>query len=539
MLKRLTIENYILINHLDIAFPGDLVIITGETGAGKSILLGALSLLLGARADASVVKDTSRNCVVEAEFETAEGSLPVRRVVSSQGRSRAFVNDEPVTLDFLKEIAPTLLDIHSQNQHLLLASRRFQLSVIDGYASTQQDAAAYCGLYQQYTAACRELDRLERTIAEAEKERDYLEFQYGKLCEAHLVEGELSSLEAEEKQLSNSEQIRESLEKAISLFDGGHQPLNGMLKEAEAALSKVAAFVPGLDEICGRLSSARIELKDISDDISYRRENTASSPGRLEEVENRLALLYDLMRRHGVSSVEELVALRDSIAGKLGGCREERERLEEMRRNCSQLKLRCSAAAEALHSARAAAAEKLSQILQLQIRTLEMPRADFSVRVGKRDSFGPDGVSDVTFLFNANGGEMQNLSSCASGGEMSRIMLCIKSLVSRYGGMPTVIFDEIDTGVSGSIADRMGEMIVDMGGHQQVFAITHLPQVASKGSAHYLVYKEFSEQQAVSRIKKLEGEERTREIARMLSGSTVTPQALANAEVLLGTDRKN
>lgn len=538
MIKRLTIENYILINHLDTQFPGDLVIITGETGAGKSILLGALSLLLGAKADASVVKDSSRNCVVEAEFETAAEPMIIRRVVSAQGRSRAFVNDEPVTLDALKEMSSNLLDIHSQNQHLLLADRRFQLSVIDGYASLGQETKNYSTLYQQYAASCRELETLESGIARSERDREYLEFQYGKLCAANLVEGELPELEAQQKQLANSEQIRESLEKAVSLFDDGRQPLDSVLKEAESSLSKVAEYVPGLKEICDRISSARIELKDIYEDIEGRRESAASSPQRLEDVESRLALLYDLMRLHGVSSVEELAALRDSIAGKLGGCREDKEKLEELRRSCAELKSRCTLAADALHTKRAAAAGKLSGILQTQIRELEMPRAVFSIKVVKKDSFGPDGASDIIFLFNANGGEMQNLSKCASGGELSRIMLCIKSLVSRFAGMPTVIFDEIDTGVSGSIADRMGRMIVEMGSHQQVFAITHLPQVASKGSAHYLVYKEIGPQGPQSHIKILEGEERTREIARMLSGSTVTPQALANAEVLLKTDKQ-
>jgi len=534
MISRLTIENYILINHLDIAFPGDLVIITGETGAGKSILLGALSLLLGAKADASVIKDPSRNCVVEAEFETEDGPLTVRRVVGAQGRSRSFVNDEPVTLDSLKEMSSSLLDIHSQHQHLLLADRHFQLSVVDGYAGLEQDVKAYAALYQQYTAACRELDALEKSVAQAEKDREYIEFQYGKLAEAHLVEGELDELEALQKQLANSEQIREGLEKASALFEDGQQPLCSVLKEAEATLSRIASFVPGLDAICERLSTSRIELKDISEEIEDRRGKVVSSPERLEEVENRLSLIYELMRRHGAGTVEELISIRDSLSGQLGGCKEDKEKCDELRSRCAELKIRCSAAAEALDKKRSTAAPKLSELLQAQIRELEMPRALFSVSVEKRDAFGPDGASDVLFLFNANGGELQNLAKCASGGELSRIMLCIKSMMSRYVGMPTVIFDEIDTGVSGSIADKMGRMIVEMGSFLQVFAITHLPQVASKGSAHYLVYKDMTSQGPESHIKKLDGEERVREIARMLSGSTLTPEALANAGVLLG-----
>ena len=533
MISRLTIENYILINHLDITFPGDLVIITGQTGAGKSILLGALSLLLGAKADASVVKDSSRGCVVEAEFETEEGELIIRRVVNNQGRSRAFINDEPVPLDVLKSTSSALLDIHSQNQHLLLSERRFRLSVVDGYASLEPDVKAYGALYQEYVAASRELEALEKSLAEAEKDREYLEFQYGKLSEANLVAGQLQQLEEEHRQLANSEQIREGLGKALALFDDGNLPLCSALKEAETCLSRISSFVPGIEQLCERLSSSRIELKDISDDIEGRLGRVTSSPERLEEIEARLSVIYDLMRRHGAASEEELIAVRDSIGQKLGGCIEGKERRDALKEKCAALKSRCAKAAEDLHKKREAAAPKLSALVQAQVRDLEMPRALFNVNVTGKGQFGPDGSSDIEFLFNANGGAPQNLEKCASGGEMSRIMLCIKSLMARYVGMPTVIFDEIDTGVSGSVADRMGQIVVEMGSHMQVFAITHLPQVASKGSAHYLVYKDMTESGPESHIMKLEGEDRKREIARMLSGAAISEQALANAAVLL------
>lgn len=533
MLKRLSIENYALIDHLDIEFPGDLVIITGETGAGKSVMLGALSLLLGARADASAIKDKSHNCVVEAEFG-GETDMIVRRVVNPAGRSRAFIDDEPVSLDQLRDAAGGLVDIHSQHQQLLLSDRKFQLAALDGFASLGGELRAYDSLYSEYTECCGRLERLDSELASDARERDYLEFQYEQLKAASLKPGELEELEMEHSRLANSEQIREGLAKVNQIFEGNGVSMESSLKEVENILSRLSHFLPDLAGLAERLESSRLELKDICGDIASREESIECSPQRLSDVEQRMSMLYDLMRKHSVENAAALVDIRDSLAKKLGdGADREAERVE-LSNKCDALKKSCEDASRRLHKSRVEAAPRFSMDLEKKIKSLEMPYAKFRVRIDEKPTFGPDGKDDIVFEFNANGGEFQNLAKCASGGELSRIMLCLKSEMAKYTGMPTLIFDEIDTGVSGSIADKMGAMVVDAGKSMQVFAITHLPQVASKGSAHYLVYKENEGgTNPQTRIRRIEGEERVREIARMLSGSTLTDAALANARVLL------
>lgn len=534
MLQRLSIENYALIDHLDIQFPGDLVIITGETGAGKSVLMGALSLLLGAKADASAIKDKNRNCVVEAEFCDQGREVILRRVVSPAGRSRVFVDDEPVSLDELRELSTRLVDIHSQHQHLLLADRRFQLSALDGFAGLGDMMESYKALYEEYVSKRRELAELTDAIALDEKEREYIEFQYEKLNSARLSAGELQELEQEQTILSSSEQIKEYIARAEQLFEGEENSIESSLREMEGILSRLTSYIPEFEDLRARVESSRIELKDVYEDVAAKGANINYSPKRLEEVDNRLALLYDLMRKHGVDSVEALIELRDNLSQRLSKGLDRSLEKEALEKKLSSLEKECSEMAMAIHSSRVAASPELSTVLQQKIRSLEMPLANFEVSVRLRDSFAGDGQDDIVFLFNANGGQLQELSKCASGGELSRIMLCLKSLMASYVGMPTMVFDEIDTGVSGSIADKMGELIVEMGRNMQIFAITHLPQVASKGSAHFLVYKESDgDQMPQTKIKEISGEQREREIARMLSGSNLTPEALANARVLL------
>lgn len=534
MLQRLSIENYALIDHLDIQFPGDLVIITGETGAGKSVLMGALSLLLGAKADASAIKDKNRNCVVEAEFCDQGREVILRRVVSPAGRSRVFVDDEPVSMDELRELSTRLVDIHSQHQHLLLADRRFQLSALDGFAGLGDLMESYKALYEEYVSKRRELAELTDAIALDEKEREYIEFQYEKLNSARLSAGELQELEQEQTILSSSEQIKEYIARAEQLFEGEENSIESSLREMEGILSRLTSYIPEFEDLRARVESSRIELKDVYEDVAAKGANINYSPKRLEEVDNRLALLYDLMRKHGVDSVEALIELRDKLSQRLSKGLDRSLEKEALEKKLSSLEKECSEMAMAIHSSRVAASPELSTVLQQKIRSLEMPLANFEVSVRLRDSFAGDGQDDIVFLFNANGGQLQELSKCASGGELSRIMLCLKSLMASYVGMPTMVFDEIDTGVSGSIADKMGELIVEMGRNMQIFAITHLPQVASKGSAHFLVYKESDGgQMPQTKIKEISGEQREREIARMLSGSNLTPEALANARVLL------
>lgn len=533
MLRRLLIENYALIDHLDISFPGGLVIITGETGAGKSILLGALSLALGGRSDVSVLKDRTRNCVVEAVFEEDGQERPFRRVVSPQGRSRSFIDDEPAGVDQLREAASRLIDIHSQHQQLLLSERDFQRTVLDSYAGITAEVAAYRQTWQDWLDAGKTLREMDARIDAARREQDYLEFQFQQLDEAALREGELEALEEEQGRLAYAESVKEQVARVEQLFEGTELSLEASLKEMVSSLERVTPHYPEFEDLRARLDSARIELKDVRDEVTVRGERIQFSPQRLEEVENRLSQLYGLMRKFDVTSVAELIARRDELATRLGAALDDRLERDQLAKKVSKLEADCVKAADALHAARMKAAPGLAALLQERIRSLEMPRAQFAVQVEERPAPGPDGKDETAFLFDANGRGLLPLSKCASGGELSRIMLCIKALLAHYQGMPTLIFDEIDTGISGSVAEKMGQMIAEMGERMQVFAITHLPQVASKGTSHLLVYKEAGPEGPRTDIRLLAGPDRVREIARMLSGSDITPEALANASVLL------
>lgn len=533
MLKRLAIRNYALIDSLDIDFPENLIVISGETGAGKSILLGALSLLLGAKAELSVLGDPASNCVVEGEFSRDGEEYILRRVISPQGRSRAFINDEPATLEALKALSGSLVDIHSQFDQTLLAGRRYPLELLDHFAGLAADRAALGTCYDRMQALSREIERREAAAASARKNRDYIEFQYNQLSEARLREGEIEELETQQRQLANGELIRENLMAVDAIFSADERSLPGQLHAVETALGRIAPYVPEAASLKERVESARIELKDIAYEAEGLSGRIHFSAGELERVEERLSLLYDLLRKHGVESEKELIALREGFASQLSGEEENDAALEAMRKERSALEKEYEAGAARLHAARVQATSRLDAALLASIHSLELPQAVFETVVQPRTP-GREGIDEVLFRFSANPGVAPvELSHCASGGELSRIMLCLKNLLSTFTGMPTLVFDEIDTGVSGSVADKMGEMIVSMGERMQVFAITHLPQVASKGSAHYLVYKETEGGVTHSRIRPLAGEERVREVARMLSGSRLSDEALANARVLL------
>ncbi len=537
MLKRLLIENYALIDHLDITFPGGLVIVTGETGAGKSILLGALSLVLGGRSDVSVLKDPARNCVVEATFEQEGQERFFRRIVTPQGRSRAFIDDEPSAVETLRTEASSLVDIHSQHQQLLLSERAFQQNVLDSYAGINGAVAAHARNFQAMTEAEKALADLDAQIAAAARERDYLEFQFKQLDEASLREGELEELEEEQRRLAHGESVKEQLSRVEQLFEGEDGSLETRLKEMASSLEKVIPYYPQFESLRSRIDSARIELKDVREEVSAQDSRISFSPQRLEEVDERLATLYALLRKFGVSTVAELIAQRDDISVRLGEGMDRELAREGLLRQVESLRASCLASAEAIHAAREKAAPGLSAVLEEEVRGLEMPRARFEVGVTRRAEITADGCDDISFQFDANGQGLKPLSKCASGGELSRIMLCIKSLLARYQGMPTLIFDEIDSGVSGSVAEKMGRLIARMGERMQVVAITHLPQVASKGAAHFLVFKEAGPSGMRTCIRPIEGESRLREIARMLSGEGITPEALANAGVLLQANK--
>ena len=549
MLRSLHIENYVLIDSLDISLPEGLGIITGQTGAGKSILLGALSLLMGGKGDAALISAGAQNCIVEGEFsapdsirpalEEAEvewegGNLLVRRVLNASGRSRSFINDSPVNVQLLQEISAQLVDVHSQHQSLQLADRRFQLNVLDCFAGCVSDVEACRDRWSEAQSISRELEALREKLSRLQADRDYNAARFKQLDDARLRDGELEELDAEQKQLSNAESIKESFAAASALL----QPEEGMsvesaLKEAERVLGKLSGLVPGCSDLAERLRSSRIEIADIAETVSELDSRVNLSQERLEQVEERMGLLYDLMRKHGCTSVAELISARERYAEALFDSDALEGRISDLEKQLAVAGKAHKELCEKIHDARTKAAPALASGIQESLRFLELDRAVFAVDVAPAEP-SATGADMVAFRFSATGGAPVDVARCASGGEISRIMLSLKALMARYTGMPTMIFDEIDTGVSGSAADKMGQMICRMGENMQVLAITHLPQVAAKGSAHYVVEKDGSGDGTVSSMRLLSQEERVQEIARLLSGERITPEAMANAKALLG-----
>ena len=553
MLSRLQVRNYVLIDSLEIDFPEGLIIITGQTGAGKSILLGALSLLMGAKADASMVSDGAENCVVEAEFEAEDngvtkalleenevewdgGHLIIRRVVNRSGRSRAFVNDSPVPVTVLQDISSGLIDIHSQHQTLMLSDRNFQLETLDYFAGNADLRSKCVDLWRTLAAQRTELKDVEQKISRISAEQDYNEAQYRQLESASLRVGELDELEDEQKQLANAEDIKTALSAVEELFAPSSDmlSLDSSLKEVDKALSRVSRYVPSVIELSERIDSCRRELDDIYSEVSALNSRIDVSPERLEAVEDRMSLLYSLMQKHSCHDESELIAVRDSLSELLFDSTALIEKRMQLQSEISMTEKELGNLEDMLHQRRSEAAVKFAGELTQSIRNLELPFAIFEVSLSDCP-VGPTGSDTVSFRFSSTGKNAVDVSKCASGGEMSRIMLALKAMRARYADMPTMIFDEIDTGVSGSVADKMGSMICNMGTYMQVFAITHLPQVAAKGSAHYLVSKEIDpiSSRAVSKIERLSDKQRVLEVARMLSGSTLTEAAVANAESLL------
>ena len=549
MLRSLHIENYVLIDSLDINFPEGLSIITGRTGAGKSILLGALGLLLGAKADADAVSAGASSCVVEGEFDSPEelkdlleeagaewdaSGLIIRRVIPAAGRSRSFVNDCPVQAAILADLAERLVDIHSQDQTRLLRDRGFQLSVLDHFAGISGKVRECARLWKEILSLNAEISRLKERIDSLQGEADYNTAQYEQLAQANLVPGELEELEAEQKQLAHAEAIKEAFAAATYAFVPDEMPsIDVSLKEAARQLEKAAAFVPGMDELAERIRSSRIELEDIRESIEQADAKVNLSEDRLNEVESRISLLYSLMQKHRCANIDELIEKRDAFGQALfdGGALQ--EKLAELENNSKKAAESHKALCAEISKARKESAPGLAKDILATLRYLELDRAVFAVNVDPAEP-GASGADSVWFAFSATGANPVDLAKCASGGEVSRIMLSLKAMLARFTGMPTMIFDEIDTGVSGSAADRMGATICKMGEDMQVIAITHLPQVAAKGNAHFVVTKTDDGGKAVSGIKRIDGEERVQEIARLLSGASITPEAVANARSLLG-----
>ena len=562
MLKALHIKNYVLIDSLDIEFPAGLVIITGQTGAGKSILLGALSLVMGSRADSSVIGAAGDNCVVEAEFEVndedgslrqyldeneidfdpvdGKGQLTIRRILNSNGRSRSFVNDSPAPLKVLSMLSSRLIDIHSQHETMLLRDKQFQMSMLDHFAGDSGLLQSCRTRWERLTGLKNDLDEVNANLSRTNAEKDYNQAQFERLDSAHLKDGELEELETEQKQLANAEEIKSSLYQVENYFSPSgddaqddRMSIDSMLKDSSRILDKLSSYIPSVSALSERIESARLELDDVLSEVSDLESGTEISDERLQEVEERLSLLYDLLKKYSCTQVSELIELRDRLSESLADTSVLEARKSALEKEIGEAEKDLADACSDLHDARAKAVPGFSENICNTIRSLELDRAVFDV-VLEPGKPGPDGSDTILFRFSSTGKSPVDVAKCASGGEMSRIMLCLKAMMARYTNMPSMIFDEIDTGVSGSVADKMGSMICSMGDYMQVFAITHLPQVAAKGDAHYIVTKEFDGDRAISSIRKISGEDRVMEVARILSGSRVTPEAIANAKSLLG-----
>ena len=551
MLQSIYIQNYALIDKLDISFTSGFSVITGETGAGKSIILGAIGLLLGQRADVKAIKNGASKCIVEARFRIASYGMEefflendieydpeeciLRREVSANGKSRAFINDTPASLAQMKLLGEKLIDVHSQHQNLLLNKEGFQMNILDILAQDDAQLSAYQKTFQDYRKVCRDL---EDFIAQAEKSRqdeDYIRFQLEQLEEADLKEGEQASLEQEAETLSHSEDIKSGLYKAEQTINDDERGSLPLIKECMQTLQNISKVYSPAQEWTERLNSCYIELKDISLEVANAQEEVEFNPSRLDYVNERLNLIYSLQQKHRVQTLEELIALTEEYRDKLSAITSYDERIAELTERKEEQYKQVKQQAEVLTKARAAAAREVEKQLAARLVPLGMPNVRFQVEMGLKKEPGLQGEDTVSFLFSANkNGVLQNISSVASGGEIARVMLSIKAMIAGAVKLPTIVFDEIDTGVSGEIADRMADMMQEMGEqNRQVISITHLPQIAARGTSHYKVYKEDTETGTNSHIRRLTDEERVEEIAHMLSGATLTEAALSNAKALL------
>ena len=551
MLRSLYIQNYALIEKLDIDLGSGFSVITGETGAGKSIILGAIGLLLGQRADVKSIRRGAAKCVIEARFEIAgygmqpffeeneleyEDECILRREVYASGKSRAFINDTPASLVQMKELGEQLIDVHSQHQNLLLNKEGFQLNVLDILAHDEDELAAYQSLHREWKQAQRDLENLIALAGQNKADEDYIRFQLEQLEDAHLTAGEQEELEREADTLSHAEEIKAGLFRAGQVMNSDEGGLLSALKECLNTMSGLQKVYPSAGELAERLESSYIELKDISQEISGKEEEVEFNPARLEEVNDRLNLIYTLQQKHRVSTVDELLALADDYAAKLSNITSSDEQIEELKSRSESLYNKVKKQAAVLTELRTAAAREVEKQMAARLIPLGMPNVRFRVEIGTRKEPGAHGADTVGFLFSANkNGALQNISSVASGGEIARVMLSVKAMIAGAVKLPTIVFDEIDTGVSGEIADRMADIMQEMGdSDRQVISITHLPQIAARGRAHYKVYKQDNETETNSHIRRLTDEERVEEIAHMLSGATLTEAALNNAKALLG-----
>ena len=550
MLRQLYIKNFTLIDELDIELHPGFSVITGETGAGKSIILGAIGLLLGQRADSKSIKQGKDRCVIEAHFDLSRyGMKPffdendieyddtdtiIRRELTAAGKSRAFINDTPVSLAMLKELGERLVDVHSQHQNLLLQKQDFQLSVVDILAHDARELADYQQAFAQYQEAEHRLRTLEEDIERNRQNLDFLQYQYNELDAAHLEPGEQEELEQQSETMSHAEDIKTALYEADNALNGDDRGVVAQVKSAASALTGISRVMPQTQELTERLESCRIELRDIADEVGRLLEHTDFDPARLDSINARLDRLYELERKYHVEQVADLIALRDDLKQKLSNIENSDEALQQLKAESDRLRAESQQRADRLTKLRQGVARQMQQTLATRLEALGMPHARFEVSI-ERQELGRSGQDKVSFLFSANTSTpLQPVAQVASGGEIARVMLSLKAMISGAVKLPTIIFDEIDTGVSGKIAEKMGEIMQEMGAtERQVISITHLPQIAARGSHHYRVSKTETPAGTVSQMTQLTADERIREIAQMLSGSDVTQAAIDNAKELL------
>ncbi|MBO4664257.1 MAG: DNA repair protein RecN [Bacteroidaceae bacterium] len=560
MIKNLHIENYALIEHLDIDLHSGFSVITGETGAGKSIILGAIGLLLGQRADIKSIKTGASKCIVEATFDVKEYGFDsffeendldfdgseciIRRELTSSGKSRAFINDVPVQLTLLKEIGEQLIDVHSQHKNLLLGKEDFQLSVIDIVAQNADLISDYKKLYKEYNVLCKKLDDAISNTNKNREEEDYMRFQLTQLADANLNADEQAELEEESETLSHAEDIKQALYQANGLLADGGEGADALMliKQSMSALNGISNVFSQTEELVNRIDSCYIELKDIAEEISSKCDSIEYNPARLEWVNDRLNTIYTLQKKHGVDSIEELLKIQADLEEKLSLIDNGDEFIEELKRKCTDKFKEALDIAKKLSAKRQKASKEIETRMTELLIPLGMPNVQFKAELTEtsdkdgKPRLTSTGIDEVAFLFSANkNSALQQVSQVASGGEIARVMLSLKALIAGAIKLPTIIFDEIDTGVSGSIAEKMAKIMREMGDqNRQVISITHLPQIAALGSSHYKVYKEDKEDATVSHIIELTMEQRIEELAHMLSGEVLTDAALENARTLLG-----
>ncbi|SNR44128.1 DNA replication and repair protein RecN [Maribacter sedimenticola] len=551
MLSTLSITNYALIDSLEVSFDKGFTVITGETGAGKSILLGGLSLVLGKRADLSSLRLKDQKCIIEGVFKIDTYGLQsffeendldydvhtvIRREILPSGKSRAFINDTPVTLDVLSRLGENLIDIHSQHQTMQLTENEFQLKLVDALANNQQRLAAYVKSLKAYRKAQGELDRMMEVQLTANKEQDYNAFLLSELEKAPLKVGVVETLEEEYEQLNNVELIMEHLSKGDQLFNDEQIGVLSLVTEMRQSLSKLVDFGANYKELYQRVQSVLIELDDINSELQHIQEGVEPNPEALEQVSSKLQLLYNLLKKHNVNDVSELIEIKNELADKVFETAHLDEKIALKTRELQDMQSVLEEQAVVLREKRKEVIPDLKSKLEADLAQLGMPSASFQINLNAVDSFTATGMDELHFLFTANrGGNYGELKKVASGGELSRIMLVIKAILAKYEKLPTIMFDEIDTGVSGEISNRMADIMKEMSGDLQVFSITHLPQVASKGNHHFKVFKTEGEERTMTNMKKLVEEERIVELAQMLSGNDLSASALAHAKQLLGS----